>query len=84
MWREQKRRNGLETTIGHAKFDHRTARNYLLGYLGDGISAPAAASGYNLHRIIDATRRLCDLIMLALSIDMARSDASWPPRQVIG
>ncbi len=56
--REQKRRNGLEATIGHAKFDHRMDRNYLLGHLGDAIKALAAACGYNLRRIIDAMAKI--------------------------
>ena len=80
MRREQRRRNGLEATIGHAKFDHRMARNHLLGHLGDAINALAAACGYNLRRILDALRRLCAQILLALTIDMAKL-ATWsPPR----
>lgn len=42
MRREYRRRNGLEATIGHAKFDHRMDRNYLLDHLGDAINALAA------------------------------------------
>ena len=48
MRREQKRRNGLEAVIGHAKFDNRMDRNHLLGTIGDAINALAAACGYNL------------------------------------
>jgi len=83
MRREQRRRNGLEATIGHAKFDHRMDRNHLLGHLGDAINALAAACGYNLRRILDALRRLCAQFLLALIIDMAKL-ATWsPPRYAL-
>ena len=72
MRREQKRRNGLEAVIGHAKFDHRMDRNHLLGTIGDASNALAAACGYNLRRILDAIRRLCTLIVLMLTAGMAK------------
>ena len=37
MRREQKRRNAVQATIGHAKFEHRMQRNYLLTHRGDAI-----------------------------------------------
>ena len=77
MRREQKRRNGLEATIGHAKSDHRMQRNYLLTHLGDAINALAAACGYNLRRILDAIRRLFALILRMITTGMAKID-TWP------
>jgi len=77
MRREQKRHNGLEATIGHAKFDHRMDRSYLLGHLGDAINALAAACGYNLRRIIDAIRRLCALILSRATNRMAKTNIRW-------
>ena len=77
MRREQKRRNGIEAIIGHAKFDHRMDRNHLLGTIGDAINALAAACGYNLRRILDAIRRLCALIIVVLTNGMAKVD-TWP------
>ena len=68
MRREQKRRNGIEAIIGHARFDHRMERNHLLRSIGDAINALAAACGYNLRRIIDAIQRLCAFISLSLPI----------------
>ena len=73
----QKRRNTVEATIGHAKFEHRMDRNYLLGNLGDAINALAAACGYNLRRIIDAIRCLCALILRMTIANMAKTDP-WP------
>lgn len=81
MRREQKRRNGLEAVIGHAKFDHRMDRNHLLGNLGDAINALAAACGYNLRRIIDAIRCLCALVILMLTAGMAKIDTWSAPNQ---
>ena len=80
MRREQRRRNGLEATIGHAKFDHRMDRNHLLGHLGDAINALAAACGYNLRSILDALRRLCTQILFALTVDMAKL-VTWSPHR---
>ncbi len=83
MRREQKRRNGLEAVIGHAKFDHRMDRNHLLGTIGDAINALAAACGYNLRRILDTIRRLCTLIVLMLTAGMAKIDTwSAPNREL--
>ena len=73
---EQKRRNGIEAVICHAKFDHRMDRNHLLGPVGDAINALAAACGYNLRRILDAIRRLCALVILMLIARMAKFD-TW-------
>lgn len=73
---EQKRRNGLEAVIGHAKFDHRRDRNHLLGAVGDAINALAAACGNNLRQILDAIRRLCALVILMLTAGMAKCD-TW-------
>ncbi len=83
MRREQRRRNGLEATIGHAKFDHRMDRNHLLGHLGDAINALAAACGYNLRRILDALRRLCAQFLLALTVDLAKLATSHSLRSAI-
>ena len=76
MRREQKRRNGIEAVIGHAKFDHRMDRNHLLGTIGDTVNALAAACGYNLRRILDAIRRLCVLVIMMLNAGMAKFD-TW-------
>jgi IS5 family transposase len=79
MRREQKRRNGLEAVIGHAKFDHRMDRNYLLGVVGDAINALAATCGYNLRRILDAIRRLCALVILMFITGTAKFDTWTAP-----
>ena len=81
MRREQRRRNGLEATIGHAKFDHRMDRNYLIGTVGDAINALAAACGYNLRRIIDAIRRLCLLFLRVIIPGIAKNNTYGPSPQ---
>ena len=81
MRREQKRRNGLEAVIGHAKFDHRMDRNHLLGNIGDAINALAAACGYNVRRILEAIRRLCGLIVLMITAGMATFDTWSAPNR---
>lgn len=76
MCRKERRRNGVEAVVGHAKFDHRMDRNHLLGTIGDAINALAVACGYNLRRILDAILRLCMLDILMLTTDLAKFDTS--------
>ncbi len=47
-----KGRSGIEPIIGHIKNDHRMAKNYLLGKLGDKINAVLAGCGFNLRKIL--------------------------------
>ena len=53
--REQKRkkfrrRAAIEPVIGHLKSDHRLARNYLKGFIGDEINLLLAAAAFNLKK----------------------------------
>ncbi len=45
-----KRRAAIEPIIGHLKSDHRMARNYLKGFIGDEINLLLAASAFNLKK----------------------------------
>jgi len=45
-----KRRASIEPIIGHLKSDHRMARNYLKGFIGDEINLLLAASAFNLKK----------------------------------
>jgi len=45
-----KRRAAIEPVIGHLKPDHRLARNYLKGFIGDEINLLLAASAFNLKK----------------------------------
>ena len=45
-----RRRAGIEPVIGHLKSDHRVARNYLKGQLGDQINFIMAASAFNMKK----------------------------------
>ncbi len=47
------RRAAIEPVIGHLKNDHRMARNYLKGTLGDKINVILAASAYNFKKWIN-------------------------------
>jgi len=53
--REQKRkkfrrRAAIEPVIGHLKSDHRLARNYLKGFIGDEINLLLAAAAFNFKK----------------------------------
>jgi len=45
-----KRRAAIEPIIGHLKSDHRMARNYLKGFIGDEINLLLAATAFNLKK----------------------------------
>jgi len=47
-----RRRAGIEPIIGHLKQDHRVARNFLKGQLGDSINFMMAAAGFNLKKLM--------------------------------
>ena len=45
-----RRRAAIEPVIGHLKHDHRMARNYLKGFIGDQINLLMAACSWNLKK----------------------------------
>ena len=47
-----RRRAAIEPIIGHLKQDHRVARNYLKGQLGDSINFMMAAAGFNFKKLM--------------------------------
>ena len=53
-----KRRQAVEPAIGHLKSDHRMARCWLAGALGDALHAVLCAAGYNLRWLMRALVRL--------------------------
>lgn len=47
-----RRRAAIEPIIGHLKHDHRMARNFLKGQMGDFINCVLAAAGFNLKKML--------------------------------
>lgn len=47
-----RRRAAIEPIIGHLKQDHRVARNYLKGQVGDSINFMMAAAGFNFRKLM--------------------------------
>jgi len=45
-----RRRAAIEPVIGHLKSDHRLARNYLKGFVGDEVNLLLAATAFNLKK----------------------------------
>ena len=64
--RDLKRRSAVEPVIGHAKADHRMARNYLNGSDGDANNAVLAAAGYNFRRLLAWLRAFLRLLLARL------------------
>jgi len=57
-----KRRQAVEPVIGHLKSDHRMARCWLKGSVGDAINTVLAAAGFNLRWLMRALVRLLFLL----------------------
>jgi IS5 family transposase len=52
-----RRRAAIEPIIGHAKSDHRLARNFYKGEFGDAINVMLAAAGFNFKRMINIYKK---------------------------
>jgi IS5 family transposase len=63
-----RRRAAIEPTIGHVKSDHRMARNYLKGFVGDEINLLLAASAFNLKKWMNNFIQLIILLRIAVMI----------------
>ena len=50
--KHHRRRAAIEPIIGHLKHDHRAARNFLKGQLGDSINFMMAAAGFNYKKLM--------------------------------
>lgn len=50
--KHHRRRAAIEPIIGHLKADHRAARNFLKGQLGDSINFMMAAAGFNYKKLM--------------------------------
>lgn len=61
-----KRRNAIESIIGHMKSERQLGRNYLEGRLGDAINALLAGAGQNLLMILKKRRLLLAWIIKVL------------------
>jgi IS5 family transposase len=48
-----KKRAAIEPIIGHLKTDHRLARNFYMGIVGDNINVMLAAVGFNFKRMMN-------------------------------
>lgn len=60
-----RRRAGIEPIIGHLKYQHRMARNFLKGKLGDFINCVLAAAGFNLKKML---RKLASSLYCQLNV----------------
>ena len=47
-----RRRAAIEPIIGHLKSDHRAARNFLKGQIGDSMNFTMAAAGFNFKKLM--------------------------------
>lgn len=50
--KHHQRRAAIEPIIGHLKADHRAARNFLKGQIGDSINFIMAAAGFNFKKLM--------------------------------
>ncbi len=64
--KRRRRRSAIEPKIGHLKSDHRMARCFLKGLIGDAINAVLAAAGANLRKLLGLLRRGAGRFVVAL------------------
>jgi len=69
-----RRRAAIEPIIGHVKSDHRMARNYLKGFIGDEINLLLAASAFNLKKWMNNFIWLIILLKVAMIIYALRQE----------
>ncbi len=50
--KHHRRRAAIEPIIGHLKTDHRAAKNFLKGQIGDSINFMMAAAGFNFKKLM--------------------------------
>lgn len=51
--KHHRRRAAIEPIISHLKHDHRAARNFLKGQIGDSINFMMAAAGFNFKKLME-------------------------------
>ena len=70
-----RRRAAIEPVIGHVKHDHRMAKNFLKGVLGDAINLFMAAAAFNFRKWM---RKVAQFFVLILSclLDGAKNETS--------
>lgn len=58
-----KARAAIEPVIGHLKYDHGMARNFLSGILGDAVNALLAGAAFNLKMRLNEIKELISLLL---------------------
>ena len=71
-----RRRAAIEPIIGHVKSDHRMARNYLKGFVGDEMNLLLAASAFNLKKWMNNFIWLIFVLKISLIISALREQKS--------
>jgi len=64
-----RRRAAIEPVIGHLKSDHRLARNYLKGFVGDEVNLLLAATAFNLKKWMNRFLLLLLLLRILLVLN---------------
>lgn len=72
-----RRRAAIEPIIGHLKQDHRVARNFLKGQIGDRINFVMAAAGFNFKKLMVKLKK--DVFLLIFqSYFLLIAKPQWP------
>ena len=65
-----RRRAAIEPIIGHLKQDHRAARNFLKGQIGDNINFMMAAAGFNFRKLMKKLKKDIFYTYLQIMVSM--------------
>ena len=76
-----RRRAAIEPIIGHLKQDHRVARNFLKGQIGDSINFIMAAAGFNYKKLLVKLKK--EAFWLFFQLDLVSMKVKEHPNPVI-
>jgi IS5 family transposase len=86
--KHHRRRAAIEPVIGHLKTDHRAARNFLKGQMGDSINFIMAAAGFNFKKLMVKLQKMklwpyfkinVAKYMMFLSVDKVKHQLNLKP-----
>lgn len=66
--KHHRRRAAIEPIIGHLKSDHRAARNFLKGQIGDSMNFIMAAAGFNFRKLMVKLQEIKSWLFIEIAL----------------
>lgn len=77
-----RRRAAIEPIIGHLKSDHRAARNFLKGQIGDSINFMMAAAGFNFKKLMTKLKHQALWLYFQIQNMIDGTSCCWRKRKI--